>query len=363
MSSVRLDQVSKSFGSTHAVRDVSFVINEGEFVTILGASGSGKTTCLRMVAGFLKPTHGKILFGPREVTNVPPYRRNTGMVFQHYALFPHLTVFKNISFGLHARRLPAQEVRARTQQALELVHLEDFADRYPKQLSGGQRQRVALARAVVIRPDVLLLDEPLAALDMKLREELQVEIRRVQQEVGITTLFVTHDQSEALSMSDRIVVMDDGRVVQADSPVNLYRRPQSRFVANFVGRTNFVRGVLMGREESNHYRFSLKQGELDSAILSFCNGLSLSPGQCCHIGFRPEDAALGERFENRVRATVSKISYFGKSVTIECLGPAQETIYVDLPNDQALPRLAEAVTVSWPASKTMMFMVEQGNEL
>ena len=223
------------YGDQPAVRGVDLIVRPGEFVTLLGPSGCGKTTCLRMVAGFVAPSRGRIIMGGRDITALPPYRRNTGMVFQSYALFPHKTVAENIAFGLRVRRLSRAEREARIAEALRLVHLEQFAARYPAQLSGGQRQRVALARAIVIRPDVLLLDEPLAALDLKLREELQVEIKRVQSALKITTLFVTHDQGEALSMSDRVAVMQDGRIIQIDTPEALYERPNSRYVANFVG--------------------------------------------------------------------------------------------------------------------------------
>ena len=218
MSQVRLDTVSKHYGAELAVDRVSLTIGEAEFVTLLGASGSGKTTCLRMVAGFVAPTSGRVFIGEADVTRLPPQKRDTAMVFQQYALFPHLTVAQNVAFGLKVRRLPRAEIEARVREVLDLVQLGAFAGRFPNQLSGGQKQRVALARAVVVRPKILLLDEPLGALDLKLREELQVEIKRVQSTLGVTTLFVTHDQGEALSMSDRIGVMHCGRIVQIDTP-------------------------------------------------------------------------------------------------------------------------------------------------
>src|SRR6185437_6482018 len=210
MAEVALRNVKKAYGPTVVVDNLSLEILDGEFLTLLGASGSGKTTCLRMVAGFVKPDAGTVLLGGSDATHVPPYRRSTGMVFQHYALFPHLTVGDNVAYGLRVRRLPKREIEARTREVLHLVRLEELRDRYPAQLSGGQKQRVALARAVAIRPAVLLLDEPLSALDRKLRGELQGEIRRIQQALRMTTLFVTHDQGEALSMSDRVAVMRRG---------------------------------------------------------------------------------------------------------------------------------------------------------
>ena len=246
MAGVVLDEVHKVYGDTVAVRSVDLQVAPGEFVTLLGPSGCGKTTCLRMVAGFVEPTAGRIMMAGRDVTHVPPHRRDTGMVFQSYALFPHKTVAANVAFGMRVRGVSRSETDERTREALRLVRLEQLAHRYPSELSGGQKQRVALARAVVIRPQVLLLDEPLGALDLKLREELQVEIKRVQSTLGITTMFVTHDQGEALGMSDRVAVMRDGEIVQIDTPNELYERPNSKYVANFVGRTNLIE-VLVHR--------------------------------------------------------------------------------------------------------------------
>jgi ABC-type Fe3+/spermidine/putrescine transport system ATPase subunit len=244
MTEVVLEHVHKRYGDSVAVRAVDLQIAPGEFVTLLGPSGCRKTTCLRMVAGFVTPTSGRILLGGRDVTAVPPHRRNTGMVFQSYALFPHKTVAANVGFGLKVRRVPGPEVARRTEEVLRMVRLEDYASCYPGELSGGQKQRVALARAIVFGPEVLLLDEPLGALDLKLREELQVEIKRIQSALGITTLFVTHDQGEALGMSDRIAVMRDGEVVQVDTPAAVYERPNSCYVANFVGRANRMEAVV-----------------------------------------------------------------------------------------------------------------------
>jgi ABC-type Fe3+/spermidine/putrescine transport system ATPase subunit len=265
MADVRLENVEKRYGDQTVVRHLDLSVKPAEFVTLLGPSGCGKTTCLRMVAGFVTPTSGRIVMGGRDVTTLPPYRRNTGMVFQFYALFPHRTVAENVAFGLEVRRLPRAERDQRTAEALRLVRLEQLADRYPSQLSGGQRQRVALARAVVIKPDVLLLDEPLAALDLKLREELQFEIKRVQSTLNMTTLFVTHDQGEALSLSDRVGVMQEGRIVQIDAPEALYERPGSRYVANFVGRTNLIEVVVQAKEGAERYRVETVAGPKDIA--------------------------------------------------------------------------------------------------
>jgi ABC-type Fe3+/spermidine/putrescine transport system ATPase subunit len=237
---IELVGVEKAYGKTVAVAGVSLRIAPSEFVTLLGASGSGKTTTLMMVAGFETPTRGDIFIDGRCVTNVPPSRRNLGFVFQHYALFPHMSIFDNLAFPLRVRSLDAAAVRQRVGRALELVSLPGYEQRLPSQLSGGQQQRVALARALIYDPPVLLMDEPLGALDKKLREQLQVEIKRIQRELGITVIYVTHDQEEALTMSDRVAVMRQGRIAQIGSPEELYESPADEFVANFIGEMNFV---------------------------------------------------------------------------------------------------------------------------
>jgi putative spermidine/putrescine transport system ATP-binding protein len=237
-----LSGIVKRFGEVQAVDDVSLEIHAGEFITLLGPSGSGKTTTLMIIAGFEMPDEGEVRLGDRVVTDLPPYRRNLGMVYQNYALFPHMTVAGNIAFPLDMRRTSRVDTRRRVDEMLELVRLPGYGDRYPRQLSGGQQQRVALARALVFRPPVLLMDEPLGALDKKLRVEMQSEIKRIQQDLGITTVYVTHDQEEALTMSDRIAVMNRGRIEQVGRPEELYERPANRFVADFLGDTNFLTG-------------------------------------------------------------------------------------------------------------------------
>ena len=236
--SVSVEGVFKSFGGTPAVNDVSLKVRNGEFLTLLGPSGCGKTTLLNLIAGFLAPERGEIFIDGDVVTHVPPYMRSIGMVFQNYALFPHMTVSQNVAFGLRMRKVPTPEIASRVAQALDMVRLPDMGDRSPRQLSGGQQQRVALARALVINPKVVLLDEPFSAIDKNLRSEMQVELKQIQKRVGITTLFVTHDQSEALSLSDRIAVMSHGRIEQLSEPAQLYRNPASSFVASFIGDIN-----------------------------------------------------------------------------------------------------------------------------
>lgn len=243
---VELVDVTKVFDSgVVAVDRVSLQIYQGEFFSLLGPSGCGKTTTLRMIAGFEHPTAGEVRIEGRPMGNTPPFRRNVNTVFQNYALFPHMTVFENVAFGLRMKRVPRDEIVRRVREALQLVRLSGFEERYPRQLSGGQQQRVALARALVNRPRVLLLDEPLGALDLKLRKEMQLELKHLQMTVGITFIYVTHDQEEALTMSDRIAVMNAGRVLQVGTPVEIYERPTSRFVADFIGESNFLPGRVV----------------------------------------------------------------------------------------------------------------------
>src|SRR5229473_2442706 len=237
---LRLENVKKNYGAVAAVAGVDLVVNEGEFFTLLGPSGSGKTTLLRLIAGFERPDSGRIELGGRDVTTMPPYLRNTNTVFQDYALFPHMSVAENIGYGLRVKGIAGQEREKRVERALEMVRLEGLGRRRPNQLSGGQRQRVALARAVVNEPEVLLLDEPLGALDLKLRQEMQLELKRIQKEVGITFVYVTHDQEEALTMSDRMAVMAAGRIQQVGPPVELYERPATEFVAGVIGISNVL---------------------------------------------------------------------------------------------------------------------------
>ena len=240
MSAVTLTNIVKRFGTFTALHPMSMEIAEGSFVTLLGPSGCGKTTTLRMIAGLLDPSEGEITIKGRRMNDVPIHKRNLGLVFQNYALFPHKTISENVAFGLKYRDVPRADADRRVREALELVQLPHVCDRYPKQLSGGQQQRIALARALVIEPDVLLLDEPLSALDANLREDMRVELKRIQHRIGVTTVFVTHDQSEALAMSDRVVVMSDGRVEQIGAPEDVYNNPESEFVARFLGASNVL---------------------------------------------------------------------------------------------------------------------------
>ncbi|WP_042300389.1 ABC transporter ATP-binding protein [Paraburkholderia kururiensis] len=248
MSFLTLTDVSKSFGDLHAVTGINLAVEQGEFVSLLGPSGCGKTTTLQMIAGFVEATRGRITLDGRDITHTPPNRRGLGIVFQSYALFPHMSVAENVSFGLEMRSVARAERKERIREALSLVRLDAYAHRFPRELSGGQRQRVAIARAIVIAPPVLLLDEPMSNLDAKLREDMQFELRAIQRKIGTTTLMVTHDQSEALSISDRVVVMENGRITQVDTPYRAYERPENDFVSQFIGKANMLAGRVVARE-------------------------------------------------------------------------------------------------------------------
>jgi len=275
--------VTKDFGEVRAVDDVTLQVHRGEFISLLGPSGCGKTTSLRMIAGFERPTRGGIYLDGRSVGDTPPYRRNVNTVFQHYALFPHKHVFDNIAFGLRMRRRPAAAIAERVERMLGLVELPGIGRRFPDQLSGGQQQRVALARALINEPTVLLLDEPLGALDLKVRRRMQQELKRIHREVGVTFVYVTHDQEEALTMSDRIAVMNHGRVEQLDTPAAIYERPATRFVAGFIGLTNLLRGVVEGREGGG-----LVVRRADGTRLRTEPADAAVPGTTVEVAVRPE---------------------------------------------------------------------------
>jgi spermidine/putrescine transport system ATP-binding protein len=293
-----------------AVDNVTLQIHDGEFFSLLGPSGCGKTTTLRMIAGFEHPTSGEIRIHDRVMGLTPPYQRNTNMVFQSYALFPHMTIARNIGFGLEMKKVPGNEIQRRVQEALEMVRLPGFGPRRPEQLSGGQQQRIALARALVNRPEVLLLDEPLGALDLKLRKEMQLELKTLQKEVGITFIYVTHDQEEALTMSDRIAVMSQGRALQVGVPTEIYERPNCRFVADFIGDTNFLSGVVVSQEED------LVTIAVDSSLQVVAQiEQKVGSGRAVTVAVRPEKIrllprpALGEH--NSFPCQVEQVVYVG----------------------------------------------------
>jgi len=313
---IRLDGVTKRFGDFTAVDDLSLEIPEGEFFALLGPSGCGKTTTLRMIGGFEEVTSGTIHLGDQEITDLPPFKRATNTVFQNYALFPHLNVFENIAFGLRRRKTPANEIRHQVASMLDLVELPGYEQRKPSQLSGGQQQRVALARALVNNPRVLLLDEPLGALDLKLRKQMQVELKRIQSEIGITFIFVTHDQEEAMTMSDRIAVMRQGRIEQLGAPEELYERPKTEFVAGFLGVSNLIDAEVASRGEP-FAELKLADGTVLRAPSSALNGdtrvrLGVRPEKLRVIAIGNEAGTAGGE-ENAIEGTVLDASYMGVS--------------------------------------------------
>ncbi len=310
---IDIEGIVKRFGKLEAVSDVTLHIGEGELFTLLGPSGCGKTTILRVVGGFHRPDRGRVLFGGRDVTALPPYERNIGMVFQNYALWPHMRIFDNIAYGLRLRRFSAAEIREKVDRALHLVNLRGLERRYPGELSGGQQQRVALARALVLNPHALLLDEPLSNLDAKIRIQVRAEIRKLQKELGITTLYVTHDQEEALTLSDRIAVLNHGRLQQVGTPHELYEKPQTPFVADFIGINNLIPGKVTAlRDGGRGVRVESVVGPLEGT-----GDERLAPGARCVVCVRPESARIGEEAGaavNRLSAVVSFPSYIGNTV-------------------------------------------------
>jgi spermidine/putrescine ABC transporter ATP-binding subunit len=323
---VRLEGVSKWYGAHAAVRDLSLDVRSGEFLTLLGPSGSGKTTTLMMIAGFAAPSQGRIVIAGRDVTDAPPHRRDIGVVFQSYALFPHLTVFRNVAFPLDARGVARREIEPRVRKALDLVKLGELADRYPTQLSGGQQQRVALARAFVFEPPLLLMDEPLGALDKKLREHMQVELLKLKSQLSATILYVTHDQEEALVMSDRIVVMAEGTIQQIGTPEELYRRPANRFVADFIGEANILDGVV--RAAGDHVEV-----EVGDAMLAVSAHHAWRPGDRLSVVVRPECIVLGPqaaRCRNTFEATVEQAIYVGEASRYLLRLPGGKTVSAKL---------------------------------
>lgn len=310
MVSLTFQNIHKRFDKTVVVHDLTLEINEGELFFLLGPSGCGKTTCLRMVAGFYQPDGGQLLFGDRPMNAVPPHLRNTGMVFQNYALWPHLTVKGNVEYGLKVRKIPKAERQRRVQEALEMVRLGNLGDRYPSQMSGGQQQRVALARALVIRPDVLLLDEPLSNLDAQLRLEMRAEIKRLHKETGTTALYVTHDQEEALSIADRVAVLKDGNLMQVGAPRDLYRQPRSRFVAEFIGETNFLPATIT-RVDADKLELETASGKL----LAVRGEGQWSVGQQVWCSVRPESWHLSapEGESNQLKARLEDAMYLGQA--------------------------------------------------
>ena len=351
---VQLDGVSKRFGDICALQPTSLVVNRGEFFSLLGASGSGKTTTLRIIGGFEEPTSGRVFLQGRDVTGSAPYERNVNTVFQDYALFPHMTVKQNIGYGLRVRRVKRREIERRVAEALELVRLSGFERRRPSQLSGGQRQRVALARALVNVPAVLLLDEPLGALDLKLRREMQYELRRIQRDVGVTFVYVTHDQEEAMAMSDRVAVMRNGQIEQVGTPTEVYERPASAFVAGFVGVSNLLEGTV---ESRNGAFCRLTVRGVGSLLVP--GGHELTTGRAVVVTVRPEKIRMhASDYEapagwNLLAGRVADVSY-GGAFTRYVVKVGDGQVAVVEQNAGAGPRaaLGEEAWLSWPVEQT-----------
>lgn len=327
---IRINDVVKRFGSLEAVSKVSLEIKEGELFTLLGPSGCGKTTLLRLIGGFYKPDEGEIFFDSRLIIDAPPYMRNIGMVFQNYALWPHMKVYDNIAYGLRLKKLSRKIINDKVRDVLELVNLTGLHDRYPGQLSGGQQQRVALARALVLNPDVLLLDEPLSNLDAKIRVQVRAEIRKLQKELKITTIYVTHDQEEALTISDRIAVLNHGKVLQIGAPKELYERPKNVFVADFIGTNNLLEGNIT-RIDSERKIVSIKTkiGEIAGIFDE-----KLSQGDSCMACIRPENIFLGypedEKDFNTVKGKVNFAYYLGSTLRYDIEAEKDVILRVDI---------------------------------
>jgi len=347
LAAVRLERVTKRYAATPVVDELDLQVHPGEFLTLLGPSGCGKTTTLRMIAGFVRPTSGKVLIGDTDVTDLPARLRNIGMVFQDYALFPHLSVFENIAFSLVERGLPKAQIKARVQTLMDLIRLGGLEDRLPGQLSGGQQQRVALARAIAHPPQVLLLDEPLGALDLKMREHMQTEVRRIQQELKLTAVYVTHDQTEAMTMSDRIAVMNGGRIEQLGEPAVIYRRPATQFVAEFVGKVNFVSAQVQSSAGG-----SLQLQTPWGPWWVNAGSEHFAPSQAVTLAIRPEhlswqSASTAEgRPRNELPVTVESSIFCGNVTLTHVVADDHSRWMVESKSDESIPANGQRITIS-----------------
>jgi ABC-type Fe3+/spermidine/putrescine transport system ATPase subunit len=337
---VKIDSVTKRFGNAAAVDDLSLEVEEREFLTLLGPSGCGKTTTLRMVAGFLHPDTGHVLIRGERVDDKAPYERNLAMVFQNYALFPHMTVRDNLGFGLRMRKIDC-DTAARIAETLDLVRLGGVEDRYPRELSGGQQQRVALARAIITTPDVLLLDEPLSNLDLKLREQMRVELKSIQRKTGVTSIYVTHDQVEALVMSDRVVVMDKGKITQAGRPSEIYDHPANKFTADFIGETNFFNGKIVGI--GDYVKVATERGLLINVSRVPLGEADMQIGQAVHVCIRPHRIAIKKRKTQDVNSYVGTVeqSLYAGSIVKYIVRVGENRLVVEEPTTTRVSRNLE----------------------
>ena len=353
---IQLKNIVKRFGTLEAVSNVSLEIHDGELFTLLGPSGCGKTTLLRLIGGFHKPDHGEIYFDGKEVTPIPPYERNIGMVFQNYALWPHMTISGNIAYGLKLKKFSKTEIHDKISHVLKSVNLSGLENRYPGQLSGGQQQRVALARALVLNPDVLLLDEPLSNLDAKIRIQVRAEIRKLQKELGITTIYVTHDQEEALTLSDRIAVINLGKLLQIGSPRDLYERPHNPFVADFIGINNLIPGNI--QEINLPEKWVRVQTKIGSLLCS--SEETYKTGDQCMISVRPETASIDQSEDtqkelNCIAGIVSFASYIGNTIRYDVEINGEISFKVDIQNPWGYQpfSIGEKVNVRFPVKTTL----------
>ena len=360
---LELRGVDKSYGDVEVLKDVRLGLADGEFVTILGPSGSGKTTILRMIGGFTDPSGGEILFEGRDIVGVPIFRRPFNTVFQDYALFPHMTVEQNVAYGLKVRGVARAELKRRVEEALRQVSLEDFGRRYPNQLSGGQRQRVALSRALVCAPRILLLDEPLGALDAEFRRQMQVFLKRLQKEIKTTFLFVTHDQEEAITISDRICVMSDGLIEQVGAPTELYYRPRSEFVAGFFGDNNLIAGRL-GAADGGQREVETALGPIRFGLEGLPEAAAAAAGQAVKLAVRPETIRIGDdrlSTENRLAVSIDEVSFVGpiSHVIVRPSADPEQSLMVKQPSEVAGTALepGAAAHVGWNAAECSIVLV------
>ena len=354
-SAVEVRNIHHRYGAHVALDDVSLEVERGEFVTLLGQSGSGKTTLLRIIAGLTRPTSGAVSIAGRDVTALAAQHRGVGFVFQNYALFPHLNVFENIAYPLRIRRIRGQELERRVHAALARIHLPAVGQRYPSELSGGQQQRVAVARALIYEPAVLLMDEPLGALDRKLRRHMQLELRQLHEDLGITCIYVTHDQEEALTMSDRVVVMHDGRILQVGEPADVYRRPASGFVADFVGSTNMLDGTIISAGTDGLVLQS-NQG----TVLKLPPRAGVVSGSRVRLAVRPEQIVLDadDSGDVHLEATVKSIVFVGNVVDVTCALPSGEEVIAQYGGgSNAWPAVGQKVRLGWRSDATSFFSV------
>lgn len=348
---LELNQIKKSFGNTEVLKGISLSVERGEFITFLGSSGCGKTTTLRIIAGLEQPDSGSVMLEGKDVTNTVPEKRNVNTIFQSYALFPHMNVFKNVAYGLKIRKVSKDEIQKRVMESLELVQLADYAHRKPSELSGGQKQRVAIARAIVNHPKVLLLDEPLGALDLQLRRQMQLELKKLQKKLGITFIYITHDQEEAINMSDRIVVMKDGEFIQIGTPNEVYDFPKTSFVAEFVGNANIIRGIAVGQDEKT---IQIKLDQTEDAFIS----VKRLEKDCVHMGDRVAIAVRSESIllqtEKGISATVKEKSFAGGLLRLTLILPNGQEIIASRHGINYDVEEGESIIIGWDAEAAVI---------